>query len=77
MLQLNRIYSYLESGRWFRRMNKGGNFSLGGYSYQTCWRWHSRTVEITFDAHIRAASTSVEVIPFPWRKFLYGYSLNP
>lgn len=50
MLQLNRIYSYLESGRWFRRMNKSGNFSLGGYSYRTCWRWHSQTVEITFDA---------------------------
>ena len=50
MLQLERIYSYLASGRWFRRTNKGGHFSIGGHFYRTCWRWHSRTVEITFDA---------------------------
>ena len=50
MLQLERIYSYLASGRWFRRTNKGGHFSIGGHFYRTCWRWHSQTVEITFDA---------------------------
>ena len=50
MLQLERIYSYLASGRWFRKVNKSGHFSIGGHFYQTCWRWHSKTVELTFDA---------------------------
>ena len=50
MLELENIYSYLESGRRFCRTNKAGEFSIGGHFYRTCWRWHSRTVEITFDA---------------------------
>ena len=50
MLGLERIYSYLASGRWFRKTNRGGDFSIGGRFYRTCWRWHSRTVELTFDA---------------------------
>lgn len=50
LLQLDRLYRYLASGRWFRRTNKSGNFAIGGHYYRTYWRWGSKTIEITFDA---------------------------
>lgn len=50
LLQLERLYRYLASGRWFRRTSSGGHFSIGAQRYPTCWRWHSKTIEITFDA---------------------------
>lgn len=50
MLQMERVYHYLASGHWFRRTNAGGRFALGGYSYQTSWKWQHQTVEISFDA---------------------------
>ena len=50
MLQMERVYQYLDSGRWFRRTAAGGRFLLGGSSYQTYWKWRERTLEIEFDA---------------------------
>ena len=37
----------------------------------------SRIKSVAAEVIIRAPSASVEAIPFPWRKFLYGYSLFP
>ncbi|MGK7911062.1 MAG: DDE-type integrase/transposase/recombinase [Synechococcus sp.] len=50
MLQMERVYQYLDSDRWFRRTAAGGWFLLGGSSYQTDWKWRERTLEIEFDA---------------------------
>ena len=60
MLRLDRIHNYLSSGQWFRRTNAGGRFALGGYSYQTCWRWRERTVEISFDAQTAMLICNIE-----------------
>lgn len=49
MLDLQRIYDYLQGGRWFRQVSSVGVFSLGGYAYNLSTRFADQTVEITFE----------------------------
>jgi transposase len=53
MLDLQRIYDYLQCGRWFRQVSSVGTFSLGGYGYNVTTQFAEQTVEITFDASTR------------------------
>lgn len=53
MLDLLRIYEYLQSGRWFRQISSVGIFFLGGYGYNATYRFAEQTVEITFDGTTR------------------------
>jgi hypothetical protein len=50
LLDLNRVWSYLAHGRWFRQSSKVATFSLGGQVYSIGQPWQSQQIEITFDA---------------------------
>jgi transposase len=53
MLDMQRIYDYLQYGRWFRQVSSVGIFSLGGYGYNLTTHFAEQTVEITFDRTTR------------------------
>lgn len=53
MFDLQRIYVYLQAGRWFRQVSSVGVFSLGGYGYNATTQFTEQTVEITFSATTR------------------------
>ncbi len=53
LLDLKRIYAYLERGRWFRRISNNGLFSLGGSVYYLGSSWKHQQIEITFDSASR------------------------
>jgi len=53
LLDMQRIYDYLKSGRWFRQVSSVGTFSLGGYGYNATTRFAEQTLEITLDAVTR------------------------
>ena len=50
LLDLERVYRYLQRGRWFRLVSSAGTFSLGGHIYYAAPRFAGQTLEITFDA---------------------------
>lgn len=52
-LDMQHIYDYLQSGRWFRQVSSVGMFSLGGHVYNATTRFAGQTLEITFDAATR------------------------
>lgn len=49
LLDLQRVWTYLAQGRWFRLSSKAGTFCLGGQVYYLGHPWHSVPLEITFD----------------------------
>jgi transposase len=53
MLDMQRIYDYLQAGRWFRKIGSVGIFSLGGYNYNATTQFAEQTVEVTFNATTR------------------------
>jgi transposase len=53
LLDMQRVYDYLQSGRWFRQVSSVGTFSLGGYGYNATTRFAEQTLEITFDGATR------------------------
>ena len=53
MLDTQRIFTYLQAGRWFRQVSAVGIFSLGGYGYNATTQFAEQTVEITFNATTR------------------------
>ena len=53
LLDLARIYAYLQKGRWFRRVDQRGTFSLGGATYNVSTQYARQSVDITFDATTR------------------------
>lgn len=53
LLDLQRVYDYLQRGRWFRLVSSAGTFSLGGHIYYAALRFAGQTLEITFDADTR------------------------
>jgi transposase len=53
MLDMQRVYSYLAKGRWFRRTSSQGQFSLGTYRYGVGKILSNQTLEITFDSQTR------------------------
>ena len=50
---MQRIYDYLQCGRWFRQVSSVGIFSLGGYGYNVTTQFAEQTVEITFEGTTR------------------------
>jgi transposase len=53
LLDMQRVYDYLQNGRWFRQVSSVGTFSLGGYTYNATTRFAGQTLEITFDGATR------------------------
>ena len=49
---MQRVYAYLKSARWFRKVSSVGTFSLGGYLYNASTHFAEQTLEITFDQEI-------------------------
>lgn len=49
LLDVQRVYTYLAQGRWFRLTSTQGQFSLGGQSYNAGVSLARQTLEITFD----------------------------
>lgn len=47
---MQRIYDYLQKGRWFRQVSSTCTFSLGGYVYYVTARFANQTLEITFNS---------------------------
>jgi transposase len=48
LLNMQRVYAYLKSARWFRKVSSVGTFSLGGHLYNASTRFAEQTLEITF-----------------------------
>ena len=53
MLDLQRVYTYLAKGRWFRKTTSKGQFELGGHRYNAGHAFAKQTLEITFDPKTR------------------------
>jgi transposase len=53
LLDMQRIYNYLQSGRWFRQVSSVGTFSLGGYIYNATTRFAEQILETTFNGASR------------------------
>ena len=49
LLNMQRVYAYLKTVRWFRKVSSVGTFSLGGYLYNASTHFAEQTLEITFD----------------------------
>lgn len=49
LLDMQRVYTYLAQGRWFRRTSSPGQFSLGAHRYGVGKNLGDQTLEITFD----------------------------
>ncbi len=52
-LDLQRVYDYLQAGRWFRLTNSVGLFSLGNQHYHLTRSFANQSLEITFDSASR------------------------
>lgn len=50
LLDLDRVYTYLAQGRWFRLASRSGTLSLGGQIYYIGSKWREQQIEITFDS---------------------------
>ena len=53
MLDLQRVFHYLASCRWFRQVKSNGRFAIGGYEYYLSTQLRGRALELTFDSHER------------------------
>ena len=49
LLSMQRVYAYMKTARWFRKVSSVGIFSLGGYLYNASTHFAEQTMEITFD----------------------------
>jgi aminomethyltransferase len=55
MLDLARVFGYLATCRWFRRIRANGRLDLGGYDYYLGTSLRNQMLEVHFDArHSRA-----------------------
>ena len=52
MLDLDRVFAYLASCRWFRRVRANGRLDLGGYDYYLGTTWRNHMLELHFDAQL-------------------------
>jgi transposase-like protein len=53
LLNMQHVYDYLNSARWFRKVSSVGAFSLGGHLYIATRRLAGQTLEITLDQENR------------------------
>jgi hypothetical protein len=51
LLDLNRVYQYLATGRWFRRVKADSCLTLGGTDYYIGKSLRGQALEVTFDLH--------------------------
>ena len=51
MLDLDRLFAYLATCRWFRRIRANGRLDLGGYDYYLGTAWRNQVLELHFDAN--------------------------
>ncbi len=49
MLDLNRVFQYLATCRWFRRVKSNERIAIGGYEYYLSTALRGRTIELIFD----------------------------
>jgi hypothetical protein len=50
MLDLQRVYQYLATCRWFRHIKSNGRIVIGGYQYYLSTALRGRTIELHFDS---------------------------
>ena len=50
MLDLARVFAYLATCRWFRRIRANGRLDLGGYDYYLGMSLRNQMLEVRFDA---------------------------
>jgi len=50
MLDLDRVFAYLATCRWFRRIRANGRLDLGGYDYYLGTSLRNQMLEVHFDA---------------------------
>jgi hypothetical protein len=69
LLDLNRVYSYLATCRWFRRVAQNRSVALGGIYYYINPKYRGRAIEVTFDgeralfrAHVAGLAEAIEII---------------
>jgi transposase InsO family protein len=70
LLDLNRVYQYLTTGRWFRQVKPNGRFAIGGYEYYVGTNLGGRMLELRFDAEqgvfvaqAEGSETSIRLAP--------------
>jgi hypothetical protein len=47
---LQRVYHYLATCRWFRHIKSNGRIAIGGYQYYLSTALRGRTIELHFDS---------------------------
>lgn len=52
-LDLQRVYTYLQMGRWFRQISCMGTFFLGGCQYNATPQFANQTLQVTFEPATR------------------------
>jgi transposase len=72
LLDMQRIYDYLQSGRWFRQVSSAGTFSLGAHIYNVTTRFAGQTLEITFDRATRTLICLPEKQPSAFQLDIQG-----
>lgn len=50
MMDLDRVYAYLDKGKWYRRTSQNKSITLGGVFYYLCNAKKKASVQITFDS---------------------------
>jgi len=70
LLDLNRVYRYLGTCRFFRRVAQNGSVALGGIYYYINSNYRGRAIEVTFDpewalfrGQVAGVAEPVEIIP--------------
>jgi transposase InsO family protein len=70
LLDLNRVYAYLGTCRWFRRVAQNGSVAIGGIYYYINPKYRGRAIEVTFDsdralfrAQVAGLAEAIEIIP--------------
>jgi len=76
LLDLERIWAFLEQGRWFRKSSKACTFSLGGQVYYIGKPWQHTQLEITFDPADRCLVCHDEAGDFVARPPVKGISIE-
>ena len=72
LLDMQRIFEYLQNGRWFRQVSSVGTFSLGSYGYNATTRFAEQTLEITFDGAAHKLICSPEKSTTTFRLDVHG-----
>jgi hypothetical protein len=70
LLDLDRVYRYLATCRWFRRVAQNGSVALGGIYYYINPKYGGRAIEVLFDGEralfrgqVAGVAEPIEIIP--------------